>query len=692
MTFRELGLIAPILNALTEQGYETPSPIQRKAIPPALQGRDVLGCAQTGTGKTCAFATPILQRLNKNKVSGRPIRALILTPTRELAIQIGESFQAYGRHLKLRSAVIFGGVGQNPQVEMLKQGVDILVATPGRLEDLHQQGFVDVSKLEIFVLDEADRMLDMGFIHDVRKILKWLPVKKQTLFFSATMPPEITDLVNSLLHDPVKVAVDPISSPVEAIEQAIYFVDKANKTKLLAHLVEELAVKNALVFTRTKHGANKVARDLEKAGITAAAIQGNKSQTARQQALADFKAGRIRCLVATDIAARGLDIEELSHVFNYNLTEVPETYIHRIGRTGRAGREGVALSLCDFPEQELLKGIEKLIGRKLPVVEDHPFPMTDFQQPKRDKHGKIINADDAEARQAARERKKERQEQENKPKQEAKPKQEKKAEKPAPTPVEEVKVAPAEEAPAKKKRKKKKKSAAAPETPAVPEPLDTGFEIPEMPYLPKTERPRLARSGVLMDTGDSMPNTEFRRPNPLDSDVIMDATARLLAPRKPMFSPSSYFTDKKSEPAKQEKKQDKKPEKKQENKPKQEKKGGQEQKKTEQPKAAQPAPVEEAPANKKRKKKKKAVAAPAPAPQIVKAEEKKADVKKTQPKKAQPQKVQPPKQESKPVQSEGAGKKKKRKKNHTPNLDAQKPQLKDSTEQESLMKPFYLTF
>ena len=264
MTFRDLGLIAPILNALTEQGYETPSPIQRKAIPPALQGRDVLGCAQTGTGKTCAFATPILQRLNKNKVSGRPIRALILTPTRELAIQIGESFQAYGRHLKLRSAVIFGGVGQNPQVAALQQGVDILIATPGRLEDLHGQGYIDVSKLEIFVLDEADRMLDMGFIHDVRKILKWLPQKKQTLFFSATMPPEITDLVNSLLHDPVKVAVDPVSSPVEAIEQSIYFVDKGNKTALLAHLVNTLDVKNALVFTRTKHGANKVARDLER--------------------------------------------------------------------------------------------------------------------------------------------------------------------------------------------------------------------------------------------------------------------------------------------------------------------------------------------------------------------------------------------------------------------------------------------
>jgi len=663
MTFRELGLIAPILNALTEQGYETPSPIQRKAIPPALQGRDVLGCAQTGTGKTCAFAAPILQRLNKNKVSGRPIRALILTPTRELAIQIGESFEAYGRHLKLRCAVIFGGVGQNPQVEALKQGVDILVATPGRLEDLHQQGFVDVSKLEIFVLDEADRMLDMGFIHDVRKILKWLPAKKQTLFFSATMPPEITDLVNSLLHDPVKVAVDPISSPVEAIEQSVYFVDKGNKTRLLAHLVEVLGVKNALIFTRTKHGANKVARDLEKAGIAAAAIHGNKSHTARQQALADFKSGRVQCLVATDIAARGLDIEELSHVFNYNLTEVPETYIHRIGRTGRAGREGVAVSLCDFAEQDLLRGIEKLIGRKIPAVEEHPFPMTDFEAPKRDKHGKIINAEDAEARQAARERKKERMEQQR----QTNP--EKKSEKPAP--VEEVKAAPSEQPPAKKKRKKKKKAADAPE--AIPEPLDTGIKIPEMPYLPKTERPRMVRSGVLMDTGDSMPNTEFHRPNPLDSDVIMDATARLLAPRKPMFSTASrYDAPKKTEPPGQEKKQEKQPEKPEKRGKKQ---GNQPEKVEKKPASAvqsAPAPVEEAPAKKKRKKKKKPAAQPAP--QIVKEQAPKPEQKKQE---------QP---------APASTKKKKRKKSHTPNLDAQKPQIKDSTEQESLMKPFYLTF
>ena len=298
MTFRELGLIEPILGALAELGYERPSPIQEKAIPPALTGRDVLGCAQTGTGKTCAFAAPILQRLNAGAVQGRPIRALILTPTRELALQIQESFEAYGKHLKLRSTVIFGGVGQGPQVERLKRGVDILVATPGRLADLYQQKLLDFSALEIFVLDEADRMLDMGFIHDVKKILKWLPARKQTLFFSATMPPEITALVDSLLRDPARVAVDPVSSPVEVIDQKLYYVDRGNKTKLLSSLLMAGDVKNALVFTRTKHGANKVAGDLQKSGITAAAIHGNKSQTARQQALSDFKSGKVKVLVA----------------------------------------------------------------------------------------------------------------------------------------------------------------------------------------------------------------------------------------------------------------------------------------------------------------------------------------------------------------------------------------------------------
>ena len=538
MQFRDLGLNAPILKALEEQGYVKPSPIQEKAIPPALQGRDVLGCAQTGTGKTCAFATPILQRLEAASTPKRPIRALILTPTRELAIQIGESFDAYGKYLKLRHTVIFGGVGQNPQVEALKQGVDILVSTPGRLMDLHNQGFVSLDSLEIFVLDEADRMLDMGFIHDVRKILKWLPQKKQTLFFSATMPPEITDLVNSLLKTPVKVAVNPISSPVEVIRQSVYLVDKGNKTGLLAHLMEEKRVKNALAFTRTKHGANKVARDLAKAGISAAAIHGNKSQTARQQALADFKAGRIRCLVATDIAARGLDIEELSHVFNYNLPEVPETYVHRIGRTGRAGRGGEAIAFCDFGEKPLLRDIEKLIGKKVPLVESHPFPMQVFEAPKRDRNGKIINEDDAEARQAARELRQAREEA-------------RRAAEQAGLEAAKAQLS-GEKSPAKKKRHRKKKSGErAPEAASLrsaPQPEEADFnDLPAPAPLPR----RGVRPGALIDTGDAMPNTDFHRPNPLDSDTIMDATARLLAPRRSLLSSILPKGDKKqAEPKK----------------------------------------------------------------------------------------------------------------------------------------------
>ncbi|MCC8121948.1 MAG: DEAD/DEAH box helicase [Oscillospiraceae bacterium] len=409
MTFEELGLIPPILRALTDYGYEAPSPIQEAAIPPALEGRDVLGCAQTGTGKTCAFATPILQRLQAHPAPKgvRPIRALILTPTRELALQIQENIAAYAKHLPLRSTVIFGGVGQNPQVERLKRGVDILVATPGRLCDLYNQGFLNFSKLETFVLDEADRMLDMGFIHDVRKILGWLPAQKQTLFFSATMPQEITELVSSLLHDPVRVAVDPISSPVEVIDQSVYFVDKVNKTKLLADLFRKDEIQNALVFTRTKHGANKVAGELQRAGIPAAAIHGNKSQTARQQALADFKAGRVAALVATDIAARGLDIEALSHVFNYNMPDVPETYVHRIGRTGRAGHTGVAISFCDYSEKENLRGIERLINKKIRLVSDHPWPMQVFELT-RDSHGRVVCAEDMEAKAASREHKRAR--------------------------------------------------------------------------------------------------------------------------------------------------------------------------------------------------------------------------------------------------------------------------------------------
>ena len=502
MTFAQLGLCPPILKALAEEGYESPSPIQEKAIPPALDGRDVLGCAQTGTGKTCAFAAPILQRLDGEKVSGRPIRALVLTPTRELALQIQESFAAYGRHLPLRSAVIFGGVGQAPQVEQLKKGVDILVATPGRLGDLYGQKLIDLSKLEIFVLDEADRMLDMGFIHDVRRILGWLPKQKQTLFFSATMPPEVRGLVDGLLVNPVKVAVNPVSSPVEIIEQKLYYVDRGNKTKLLAHLIRELDVKNALVFTRTKHGANKVAGDLAKAGITAAAIHGNKSQTARQQALADFKAGRVQALVATDIAARGLDIEELSHVFNYNLPDVPETYVHRIGRTGRAGRGGTAVSFCDINEKEELKAIEKLIGRAVPVVENHPWPMEILEPAPKDKKGRAVNPEDAEARAAAKERRRQR-DAANKAAAEARKAaaNQKLMEAEAPK-----KAEPLAETPAKKRRNRGKRSSAT---------LEEALTATN-PVRPSAPEPDFA---------------DFRKPDPLASDVIMDATARLLAPR-----------------------------------------------------------------------------------------------------------------------------------------------------------------
>ena len=543
MTFQTLGLCAPILTALEEHGYERPSPIQEKAIPPALAGRDVLGCAQTGTGKTCAFAAPILQRLSASRVQGHPLRALILTPTRELAIQIEESFLAYGKHLPLRCAVIFGGVGQNPQVEALGRGVDILVATPGRLMDLYQQGFVKLDQLEIFVLDEADRMLDMGFIHDVKKILKWLPRRKQTMLFSATMPPEIAELVNSLLHDPVRVAVDPVSSPVEAIQQSVYFVDKNNKTKLLSHLIRELDVKNALVFTRTKHGANKVARDLAKAGITAAAIHGNKSQTARQQALADFKTGKIQCLVATDIAARGLDIEELSHVFNYNLPEVPETYVHRIGRTGRAGREGAAVAFCDFGEKPLLRDIEKLMGRTVPVVEDHPYPMVVLEAPKKDKRGRIINEEDAEARAAAKERRR-AQDAANKAAAEERKKKAGEAVLSAVSAVAAAVTGEGGSQDGKKKKRRRKKGKGGGETAPVQE-----AQAPETPAR-ETARVKPLRPGVRLDTGDAMPRTEFDRPDPLAGDHIMDATARLLAPRKSTLSREGSAASRRAAPRK----------------------------------------------------------------------------------------------------------------------------------------------
>ena len=376
MTFKELNLSAPLLRAVQEAGYETPSPIQAAAIPPVLYGRDLMGCAQTGTGKTAAFALPMLDRLTANAPRRKgAIRALILTPTRELALQIGESFDAYGKYLKLRSIVIFGGVGQAPQVEALKKGVDILIACPGRLNDLIGQGFIDLSDLDIFVLDEADRMLDMGFVHDVKKVIAKLPGERQNLMFSATMPTEIEQLAAGILRKPAFVKVDPVSSTVDRIQQSLYHVEKGNKKFLLPWLIKNLQppVVNALVFSRTKHGADKIAKDLTKQGIPAAAIHGNKSQTARVTALENFKAGKTKVLVATDIAARGIDISELSHVFNYDLPEVPETYVHRIGRTARAGADGTAVSFCAPEEQEYLAGIEKLNRRKIPVVSGHPW-------------------------------------------------------------------------------------------------------------------------------------------------------------------------------------------------------------------------------------------------------------------------------------------------------------------------------
>ena len=623
MKFENLGLTRSILSALKQQGYQSPTPIQEQAIPAALAGRDVLGCARTGTGKTCAFAAPILQRLAAQQKKGRPIRALILTPTRELAIQIQECFEAYGANLPLKSVVIFGGVGQNPQVEAIKAGCDILVATPGRLKDLHDQGHIALDKLEIFVLDEADRMLDMGFIHDVKKILTWLPQQKQTLFFSATMPKEITQLVDSLLHDPVKIAVDPVSSPVEVIAQSVYFVDKGNKTPLLVKLLAEQSIPSALVFTRTKHGANRVARDLEKAKVSAAAIHGNKSQTARQAALAGFKEGSVRVLVATDIAARGLDIEDLQCVFNYNLPEVPETYVHRIGRTGRAGKDGRAISFCDFSEQELLRAIEKLIGKKVPVVEGHPFPMEVFEAPKKDKNGRIINAEDAEARAAARARK-----QEKAPKPEEAPKPSKKA-KAGPAPVvKQPEAAPSDiRLPGEKKYKRpERKSMASLDDYA---PALSPDEMPESTYGPK-------RTGRLRNTFFT---PEEQKQYSGEPEPFMDATSRLFATRKAI--PQRYQEPGYVPPA----------EKKQDSAPKREE-------------AAKPA----------------------------KKKEKKKSAKKTS---AEPQVKKPAETGTPAVQQRllTPTKPKKHKRSNRPPMPApaRPNRQKDSTEQKSLMKPYYLS-
>ncbi len=376
MLFTDLKIIEPILNALHKEGYTKPTPIQQGAIPFILAGRDLLGCAQTGTGKTAAFAIPILQLLSKPHaaVAGhRPIRALILTPTRELAIQIQESFKAYGSDLRLKHLVVFGGVNQQPQTAALQRGVDILVATPGRLLDLMSQGYINLKDVEIFVLDEADRMLDMGFVHDVKRVITKLPAKRQTLFFSATMPKEIQGLANAILTNPQKIEVTPESTTAETIEQSLYFVDKANKRALLADILKDSSIETALVFTRTKHGADKVVKDLVRIGIRAEAIHGNKSQNARQRALANFKDRTTRILVATDIAARGIDVDELTHVINYELPNVPETYVHRIGRTGRAGLSGIAFSFCEHEELAFLKDIQKLIGKEIPKEINHPY-------------------------------------------------------------------------------------------------------------------------------------------------------------------------------------------------------------------------------------------------------------------------------------------------------------------------------
>ena len=381
MSFEQLQLIEPLLKALSKEGYTSPTPIQEQAIPIVLARKDLLGCAQTGTGKTAAFALPILQLLLEDQEANflqrtnRPIRALILTPTRELAIQIEESFTNYGKFTGLQQLVIFGGVSQHTQVQGLRRGVDILVATPGRLLDLMQQRLLSIDQIKFFVLDEADRMLDMGFVHDVKKIIAKLPQKRQTLFFSATMPPEIVKLSQSLLTNPSRVSVTPVSSTAETIRQELFFVDKKDKKSLLLHVLDLHKIPTALVFTRTKHGADKVAKELSRAGVSAEAIHGNKSQNARQRALANFKARQTRVLVATDIAARGIDIDELTHVINFEMPNVPETYVHRIGRTGRAGADGIAFSFCDHEEKEFLHDIQKLIARDIPVTEDHPYPL-----------------------------------------------------------------------------------------------------------------------------------------------------------------------------------------------------------------------------------------------------------------------------------------------------------------------------
>mgnify|MGYP002870276765 CR=1 FL=1 len=381
-SFDTLDLVEPLMRGVKAANYETMTPIQAAAIPPLLKGHDVLGCAQTGTGKTAAFLLPIIQRLAQGRGEGKPsVRALVLTPTRELAAQIGENFATYATYLDVRHRVIFGGVSQKPQVAALRRGVDVLIATPGRLLDLHGQGFIDLREVDFFVLDEADRMLDMGFIHDIKKVLALLPERRQNLLFSATMPESIVRLAGRFLHDPVRVEVDPQSTTVERIEQRVMFVPKPDKKRLLLHLLKDPEIESAIVFTRTKHGANRVVKELIKGHVRSAAIHGNKSQGARQRALAGFKEGDLRVLVATDIASRGIDVDGVSHVFNYDLPNIPESYVHRIGRTARAGRQGVAIGFCDESELAYLKDIEKLIGESIRIDRDHPWHYVDILSP-----------------------------------------------------------------------------------------------------------------------------------------------------------------------------------------------------------------------------------------------------------------------------------------------------------------------
>ena len=388
MKFENLNIDHQILQALNDLGYKEPSEIQEKAIPHALEGKDVLGLAQTGTGKTAAFAIPTIQRLSKTKIKGkRPVRSLVLTPTRELAIQVYESFKDYAKYTQIKSTVVYGGVGQGSQVRALRQGVDVLVATPGRLLDLIEQKHLSLSEVEVFILDEADRMLDMGFINDIKRVIKMLPKEKQSLLFSATMPKEVEGIVKQLQKDPIKVAVTPVSSTVDKIEQKLYYIDRVNKTKLLLDLLKEHPYGTYLVFTRTKRNADRLNKSLVKSGIKSAAIHGDKSQNARQRALNDFKEYKLQVLVATDIAARGIDVDELDYVINFDVPEEAETYVHRIGRTGRAGMSGIALTFCSFQEKGLLQDVEKVINQKIPVEKNHPYTMED-KTPKAKKGGR----------------------------------------------------------------------------------------------------------------------------------------------------------------------------------------------------------------------------------------------------------------------------------------------------------------